>query len=77
MFTRGTVKKIRSEAKEAKPSPLRQLPPEAIASEKAELQRPRDWDVLVRREQADLSLLQEGIDALCRLLKIAEQYTDQ
>lgn len=75
--TRTAVKNIRREAKEAKPVPLRKPDPEAMASAKAELQRRRDRDAQVRLEQADPTLRQEGVDALWRLIKIAEQYTGQ
>ncbi|WP_427183824.1 ParB/RepB/Spo0J family partition protein [Bordetella bronchialis] len=75
--TRSTVKKIRTAAKQTKPSPLREPSHEALASVKAELEPRCDKDAQARAEQVDPVLRQPGVDALCRLLKIAEQYTGQ
>ncbi|OZI26011.1 hypothetical protein CAL26_01240 [Bordetella genomosp. 9] len=75
--TRSTVKEIRRDAKVAKPSPMRKPNREAMASAKAELQRRRNRDALTHSEPADLSLHREGVDALWRLIKIANQYTGQ
>ncbi|ARP82949.1 hypothetical protein CAL12_20435 [Bordetella genomosp. 8] len=48
-----------------------------MATAKAEQKRRRNRDALVRSEPADPSLHREGVDALWRLIRIANQYTER